>query len=87
MTRYTLYRGEAAPIEDATEHVLSAGAKVIASRPGLALIESTEDVAEHLRTVLKDWRISREVTAKKPTPRPKASGGKRDRSDRSDRSD
>ena len=71
MARYTLYRGDSAPIEDATEHILSAGAKVIASRPGLALIESTDAVAEHLHTVLKDWRISPEVTAKIPKPRPK----------------
>jgi len=71
MARYTLYRGESAPVEDATEHIASAGAKLIASRPGLALIESTDAVAEHLRTVLKDWRISLEVTAKTPKPRPK----------------
>ncbi len=71
MARYTLYRGDSAPIEDATEHILSAGAKVIVSRPGLALIESTDAVAEHLRSILKDWRISPEVSAKIPKPRPK----------------
>lgn len=71
MARYTLYRGDSAPIEDATDLIKSAGAKLIASRPGLALIESTDAVAEHLRSVLHDWRVTREVTAKTPQPRPK----------------
>lgn len=71
MARYTLYRGDSAPIADATELILSAGAKLVASRPGLALIESTDAIAEQLRSVLKDWRITLEVTAKTPNPRPK----------------
>jgi|GEM_PF-5605654 len=69
--RYTLCRGESAPIDDATELIHSAGAKLIASRPGLALIETTEEVAEHLRSVLLNWRVTNEATAKLPKPRPR----------------
>lgn len=71
MARYTLYRGDGAPIEDASELIRSAGAELIASRPGLALIEATEAMVDHLQKTLVDWRISPEVTAKPPHPRPR----------------
>ncbi len=71
MARYTLYRGDEAPIEDASELIRSVGAELIASRPGLALIEATEPMIEHLQKALVDWRISPEATAKSPKPRPK----------------
>ena len=71
MARFTLYRGESAQIADATELIRSAGARVIAAKPGLALIESTDAVADQLREVLHDWKVTREVTAKIPKPRPK----------------
>jgi hypothetical protein len=71
MPRFTLYRGEAAPEQDATDEIRSAGAQVIAARPGLALIEATEEMAESLRTRLKDWRVTKESHAKQNPPRPK----------------
>jgi hypothetical protein len=70
MARFTLYRGQSAPIMDATELIRSLGAKVIASKPGLALIESSDEVADKLRATLQDWKVAREVTAKIPNPRP-----------------
>ena len=71
MARFTLDRGESAHISDATELIRSVGARVIAAKPRLALIESTDFVADQLREVLRDWRVTREVTAKIPKPRPK----------------
>jgi hypothetical protein len=71
MARFTLYRGAAAQIADATDLIRSAGARVIAAKPGLALIESTDAVAEQLRELLHDWKVTREVTAKIPKVRPK----------------
>lgn len=70
MPRFTLYCGEAAPEQDATEQIRSEGAEVLAARPGLALIEATEEVAERLRARLKDWRVTRESHANQNPPRP-----------------
>ena len=71
MPRFTLYCGESAPVTDATEQVRSAGARMIAARPGLALIEATEQAAQQLRRTLPDWKITEETTARIPKPRPK----------------
>ena len=71
MPRYTLYRGDSAAHADATEHIRSTGARVIASRPGLALIKATDTVAEQLRDSLPDWRVTKEIKAAIPTPRTK----------------
>lgn len=71
MPRFTLYRDESAPERDATEQILLTGAKVIAARPGLALIEATEEIADTLRSRLKHWRVTKETRAKQSPPRPK----------------
>ncbi len=70
MARFTLYCGDAAKITDATEAIRSAGARVIAAKPGLALIEATDAIAEKLREQLSDWKVTKESTAKIPSPRP-----------------
>lgn len=70
MARFTLYCGDAAKTTDATEAIRSAGARVIAAKPGLALIETTDAIAEQLREVLSDWKVTKESTAKIPSPRP-----------------
>ena len=75
MARFTLYRGSSAQISDATELIRSAGARVIAAKPGLALIETTDAVAEQLQESLHDWKVTREVTAKIPKLRPKLPPG------------
>lgn len=75
MPRYTLYRGESAPEQDATEQIRSVGAHVIAARPGLALIEATEEVAAQLRARLKNWRVTIESHASQSPPRPKVGAG------------
>lgn len=59
---------------DATEHIRSAGARVIASKPGLALIETTDEIAGKIGEKLKDWRISSEKKAALNPPRPKMPG-------------
>lgn len=69
MGRFTLYRSDADPTEDILEVVRTAGARVIAARPGLALIEASDAVAEQLRETLTDWIVSREVSARPPKPR------------------
>lgn len=71
MPRFTLYRGESSPEHDATEHIRSVGAQVIVARPGLVLIEATDEVAERLRGRLKSWRVTKEIQAKQNPPRPK----------------
>jgi hypothetical protein len=72
MPRYTLYRaGEKSGKRDITKKVTSAGARVIAARPDLALIDASDTVVEHLRSALPEWRITEEQTAKRPEPRPK----------------
>lgn len=71
MARFTLYRGISAKIDDATEAIRSSGARVISAKPGLALIETTDDVADQLREILCDWKVTKEVMAKIPSPRPK----------------
>ena len=76
MPRFTLYRTESSPVTDATEQVRSVGARVITARPGLALIEATEQAAQTLRANLPDWRVSAEVAATIPRPRPNLSGNR-----------
>ena len=71
MSRYTLYRGDAAPMTDITETLRVFGARVIAARPGLALIDTTEAVAAQLREALGDWKVTKEVTADVPALRSK----------------
>ena len=71
MARFTLYCGNAEKQFDVTETIRSAGARVITAKPGLALIETTDAVAEQLREVLSDWKVTREVAAKVPKVRPK----------------
>ena len=58
MARFTLYCGDAAKTTDATEAIRSASARVIAAKPGLALIETTDAIAEQLREVLSDWGVA-----------------------------
>lgn len=70
MQRLTLYRGESAAQEDATEQIRSTGARIIAMRPGLALVEASEQAAAQLRTALPGWQISDEKKAQVPRPRP-----------------
>ena len=70
MPRFTLYRSETAKISDATEQIRSVGARLIAARPGLALIETSDEIADQLQHSLNGWRISKEVTAKIAPPRP-----------------
>lgn len=70
MARFTLYCSDAAKITDATEAIRSTGARVIAAKPGLALIETTDAIAEQLRDMLSDWKVTKESTAKIPSPRP-----------------
>ena len=71
MARFTLYRSGAAEVADVTETIRAAGARVIAAKPGLALIETTDAVAAQLREVLTDWKVTKEVSAKIPKVRPK----------------
>jgi hypothetical protein len=71
MARFTLYLGESANVADVTDLLRSHVARVIASKPGLALIETTEAIAEQLRETFHDWRITPEVTSSIPKPRPK----------------
>lgn len=71
MARYTLYRSDSAQSADLTELLRAAGARVIASKPGLMLIEATDAIADQLRQVLYGWKITRETTARIPRPRPK----------------
>ncbi len=71
MARFTLYRSDAAQTSDVTETIRATGARVIASKPGLALIETTDAVAAQLREALRDWKVTKEVTAKIPDVRPK----------------
>lgn len=68
MPRFTLYRREGAAIDDAAEHLRSAGVRVIASRPGLALVEGSDDQATKLRNLLSGWIITEEVRAAPPRP-------------------
>lgn len=70
MPRFTLYC-ESAPEEDATEQIRSAGAQILATRPGLALIEATDEVAERLRRRLNNWRVTKETHANQNPPHPK----------------
>lgn len=70
MGRYTIYRGESAEEVDVAEKVQSVGGRVISARPGLALVETTDAGAARLRKVLKDWKVTRETQARKPTPHP-----------------
>ena len=69
MARFTLYRGEEAPVADPAEQIRAVEAKVIASRPGLALIETTDQAASQLGEKLKGWKITKETLAKIPGPR------------------
>lgn len=69
MPRFTLYRGDEAPVSDPAEQIRAVEAKVIASRPGLALIETTDQAASQLGKELKGWKITRETLAKIPGPR------------------
>ena len=71
MARFTLYRSDAAQNTDVTETIRATGARVIASKPGLALIETTDAVAAQLREALRDWKVTKEVSAKVPIVRPK----------------
>lgn len=78
MARFTLYRSTAGPTDDITEVIRTAGARVIAARPGLALIEASDAVAEVLRRSLSDWIVTKEVSAKIPRPRPDLPTSKKD---------
>ena len=72
MPRYTIYRGDAEDdSRDVAEEVRSAGARVIVVKPGLALIDATDEAVARLRKALPEWRITEEHTAKIPKPRVK----------------
>lgn len=71
MPRFTLYRSESAPEQDATEQIQSVGARIIAERPGLALIETTDEGAEQLRGRLRNWKVTKEALARQNPPRPR----------------
>ena len=71
MPRYTLYCGESATLADATEQVRAVGARVIKARPGLALIEATQQAVRLLRGNLPEWQITQETKARVPILRPK----------------
>jgi hypothetical protein len=70
--RYTIYRGGGGEDDvDVAEQVRSAGARVIAVKPGLALIDASDRAVARLRSALPEWRITEEHTAKIPKPRVK----------------
>ena len=72
MPRYTIYRGDAGHDDvDVAEQVRSAGARVIVVKPGLALIDASDEAVDRLRKALPEWRITEEHTAKIPRPRAK----------------
>ena len=54
MPRYTIYRGDAGEDDvDVAEQVRSAGARVIAVKPGLALIDASDEAVDRLRKALR----------------------------------
>ena len=71
MPRFTIYRSDVKTPPDVTEQVRLAGGRVVAARPGLTLIEASDETVRQLRTKLPEWTISSEKTAKMPKPRPK----------------
>ena len=72
MPRYTIYRGDAEhDSRDIAKEVRSAGARVIVVKPGLALIDASDEAVDRLRKALPEWRITAEHTAKIPKPRVK----------------
>jgi hypothetical protein len=76
--RYTLYRTDAEHDDrDVAEEVRSAGGRVIAVKPGLALIDASDRAVARLRTALPEWRITEEHTAKVPKPKAKARQARR----------
>lgn len=58
-------------MSDADDLLRSAGAKVIASRPGLVLIEASDSVADDLSKSLVGWRVTAERVAAIRPPRPR----------------
>ena len=68
---FRFYRSDAAQITDATESIRAAGARVIAAKPGLALIETTDAVAAQLSDMLRDWKVTKEINSEIPKLRPK----------------
>lgn len=78
--RYTLYLSDNQSAKsDVTEQVRSAGARVIAIKPGLALIDASDRAVRRLRSTLPDWQITEEHKAKIPKPRVKARRPRRHR--------
>jgi hypothetical protein len=70
--RFTIYRADAEHDErDVAEAARAAGARVIAVKPGLALIDASDRAVAKLRSALPEWRITEEHTAKIPKPRVK----------------
>ena len=67
-----MYRADAEHDDrDVAEEVRAAGARVIAVKPGLALIDASDRAVARLRSALPEWRITEERTAKLPKPRVK----------------